>query len=40
MPHAHKTYAFYLGYALAAEKARNPIKAAYWLTKALQTSTI
>jgi hypothetical protein len=35
MRHEYKSYRFYLGMALAAEKAREPLMAAKWLAKAL-----
>jgi hypothetical protein len=30
-----RTYAHYLTFAVAAKKHREPLKAAYWLTKAI-----
>jgi hypothetical protein len=35
MGHPHKTYTFYLNYALAAEREHDFLKANYWLGKAL-----
>jgi len=36
MRHDHKDYAFYLGFALMAERARDNQKVCYWLRKALE----
>jgi hypothetical protein len=35
MHHVHKDYAHYLRFAVSAKKLRDPLKAAYWLSKAL-----